>query len=158
MFCLGKMILLERSYQVYQNGSFSVSEMDECNSTSAGCAWGPVGALYVLGMVAFAASPETTDVGYQPEQPLPFSHALHAGKLKLDCRYCHNTVEVAGHAAIPPTSTCLNCHSGAGADGVVNTVSIHSTSSKLAPIRESQATGKSMQWRRVHDLPDYVFF
>ncbi|MCA9006578.1 MAG: cytochrome c3 family protein [Planctomycetaceae bacterium] len=121
-------------------------------------ALGAIGALYVVGMVAFGASPDTTDVGYQPEQPLPFSHKLHAGKLKLDCRYCHNTVEVAGHAAIPPTKTCLNCHSGADANGIVNTVSIHSTSSKLAPIRESQATGKSMQWRRVHDLPDYVYF
>ena len=66
--------------------------------------------LYAVFVVAFGFSPATTDVGYMPEQPIPYSHALHAGELGIDCRYCHNTVEDAAHAAIPPTQTCMNCH------------------------------------------------
>ncbi|HPS78604.1 MAG TPA: cytochrome c3 family protein, partial [Thermoanaerobaculaceae bacterium] len=61
-------------------------------------------------LVWLGGSPRTTDVGYQPEQPVPYSHALHVGQLGLDCRYCHNTIETAAFAAIPPSATCLNCH------------------------------------------------
>ena len=66
--------------------------------------------LYVAFMVAWGFSPTTTDVGYMPTQPVPFSHRVHAGELGIDCRYCHNTVEYAAVAAIPPTATCMNCH------------------------------------------------
>lgn len=66
--------------------------------------------VYVVLIVTFGFSPKTTDVGYQPSQPVPFSHAIHAGQLGLDCRYCHSSVEQAGHAAVPPTATCMNCH------------------------------------------------
>lgn len=118
-----------------------------------------IGAMYAGGVFALAVHPLTTDVGYTPEQPVPFSHAIHAGKLKMDCRYCHNTVEVAGHAAIPPVSTCLNCHKGKGLDGSAPTnVSVHTESAKLAPIRLSSQTGDPVKWRRVHDLPDYAYF
>src|SRR5690242_1809851 len=55
-------------------------------------------------------SPKFTDVGYQPKQPVPYSHALHAGNLGIDCRYCHSTVERSAYSAIPPTQTCMNCH------------------------------------------------
>jgi hypothetical protein len=95
----------------------------------------------------YGGSPATTDVGYQPVQPVPYSHALHAGQLGIDCRYCHNTVEIAAHAAIPPTQTCMNCHTN-----------IRSTSPKLALVRESALTGMPVPWVRVHDLPDYVYF
>jgi hypothetical protein len=92
-------------------------------------------------------SPQATAVGYQPPQPVPYSHALHAGKLGIDCRYCHTTVEVAAHAAVPPTQTCMNCHA-----------KIRAESPKLIPVRESYATGLPVPWVRVHDLPDYVYF
>jgi hypothetical protein len=63
------------------------------------------GGIYVQAVVPLGMSPETTDVGYQPVQPIPYSHALHVGQLGLDCRYCHNTVDQAGFAAIPPVQT-----------------------------------------------------
>jgi len=103
--------------------------------------------LYAVGLLYYAGSPKTTDVGYQPVQPVPFSHALHAGELGMDCRYCHNTVEVAAHAAVPPTSTCMNCHKAIAPD-----------SEKLLPVRESYASGEPVRWVRVHDLPDYAYF
>jgi hypothetical protein len=65
----------------------------------------------------------------------------------MDCRYCHNTVEKAAHAAIPPTATCMNCHS-----------KVWTKSPKLAPIRDSFASGQPVEWLKVHDLPDYVYF
>ena len=102
---------------------------------------------YLVVLLASGASPRTTNVGYRPVQPVPYSHALHAGQLGIDCRYCHNTVEVAAHAAVPPTQTCMNCHAR-----------IRSTSPKLLPVRESYATGLPIPWVRVHDLPDYVYF
>ena len=121
------------------------------------------GAAYVGAVVFFAVDPLTTDVGYRPKQPIPFSHVTHAGKLKMDCRYCHNTVEVAAHAAIPPVATCLNCHRGEtldkdGSKVLPSTVSVHFNSDRLAPLRKAAKTGESIPWRRVHDLPDYVFF
>ncbi len=103
--------------------------------------------IYVIGLVWYAASPKTTDVGYAPEQPVPYSHALHAGELGMDCRYCHNTVEQTGHAAIPATETCMNCHQR-----------IHTRSPKLEPVRQSASSGQSIEWTKVHDLPDYAYF
>ncbi len=105
------------------------------------------GATYVPTVVTIGASPENTDVGYQPEQPVAYSHALHVGQLGLDCRYCHTTVDKAGFAAIPPTQTCMNCH-----------VNIRAESPKLAAVRESWATGRSIPWVKVHDLPDFAYF
>jgi len=104
-------------------------------------------AVYLVGLVYYGGSPKTTDVGYEPEQPVPYSHALHAGQLGIDCRYCHNTVERAAHAAIPPTQTCMNCHNA-----------IRTESAKLLPVRESYATGLPIPWVRIHDLPDYAYF
>lgn len=114
--------------------------------------------LYLIAILAFGASPRTTDVGYAPKQPVPFSHKLHAGELKLDCRYCHTSVETAAHASIPPTQTCNNCHNPADANGNTATVSVHPDSEKLLRIFESQATGAPIPWQRVHDLPDYACF
>lgn len=105
------------------------------------------GALYVPVVVGLGASPQTTDVGYAPEQPVPFSHALHAGQLGMDCRYCHTTVFKSAFAAIPPTQTCMNCHTKIKAD-----------SPKLLAVRESFVSGKPIPWQKVHDLPDYAYF
>jgi len=103
--------------------------------------------VYVTGLFLFGAAPSTINVGYAPDQPVPFSHALHAGELGMDCRYCHTTVESAAHAAVPPSSVCMNCHER-----------IHTESPKLLPVRESWASGEPVEWMRVHDLPDFVYF
>lgn len=103
--------------------------------------------LYLIALVWYGASPKTTDVGYAPEQPVPYSHALHAGELGLDCRYCHTTVESGAMAALPPTETCMNCHAR-----------VKTNSPKLEPLRESWAKGTAVEWLKVHDLPDYVYF
>jgi len=109
------------------------------------------GAPIVLVVAVCAAwywfSPRFTDVGYQPRQPVPFSHARHAGALGMDCRYCHDTVERAAHAAVPPTKTCMNCH-----------VLVLPDSPRLALVRQSWQTGEPLPWTRVHMLPDYARF
>jgi hypothetical protein len=92
-------------------------------------------------------SPEYTDVGYRPVQPVPYSHKLHAGDLGMDCRYCHTSVETSAKANVPPTATCMNCHT-----------MILPESEKLLPIRESFATGRPMEWVRIHNIPDYAYF
>ena len=81
------------------------------------------------------------------EQPLQFSHAHHVGGMGLDCRYCHTSVEKSSFAGIPPTKTCMNCHS-----------QIFSASPYLEPVRESFRSDRAIQWTRVHDLPDFVYF
>ena len=81
------------------------------------------------------------------EQPVQFSHKHHAGDDGIDCRYCHTSAETSNNAGIPPTQTCMNCHSQIWAD-----------SPYLEPVRESWRTGKPIQWVKVHDLPDYVYF
>jgi len=105
-----------------------------------------VGALAVAGVWYFG-SPEFTDVGYRPHQPVPYSHKVHVGKLGLDCRYCHASVERSPVANIPPTQVCMNCHKVVLKD-----------SELLVPIRESFASGVPMRWVRVHNLPDYAYF
>ena len=105
------------------------------------------GLVYASVVIYLGFSPQATDVGYMPTQPVPYSHALHVGQLGMDCRYCHTGVEVAAAAAIPPTQTCMNCHS-----------KVRANSEKLIPVRESYATGMPVPWIRVHDLPDYVYF
>lgn len=102
---------------------------------------------YLPLLLTLALSPDTRAVGYKPVQPIPFSHAVHAGKLQMDCRYCHTTVEHAASAAIPPTQTCLNCHA-----------SIKSESPQLELLRVSYEKGTSLSWIKVHDLPDFVYF
>jgi hypothetical protein len=112
--------------------------------------------VYVVLVVAYGASPLATDVGYAPVQPIPYSHAVHAGDLGIDCRYCHTTVEHAAHAALPPTQTCINCHS--------QQYGIRRDSEKLALLQEAYygsagvPAGLPIPWVRVHDLPDYVYF
>ena len=81
------------------------------------------------------------------EQPVPFSHEHHVGGLGIDCRYCHTTVERSSFANIPATKICMNCHS-----------QMWATSPMLEPVRESYRTGKSIEWTRVNDLPEFVYF
>ena len=107
-----------------------------------------IGALGLLTFFFYYfASPEFTDVGYRPDQPVDYSHKLHAGKLDMDCRYCHTSVEKSQEAIIPPTQTCMNCHSVVGVE-----------SEELAVVRNSWESGKPIEWVRVHMLPDYVYF
>lgn len=108
---------------------------------------GAVLPLYAVMFVAYGLSPKTLEVGYMPTQPVPYSHALHVGTLGIDCRYCHNTVEESGFAAVPPTQTCMNCHT-----------QIHVQSPKLAPVRESYESGMPVEWIKVHKLADYAYF
>jgi len=103
--------------------------------------------VYAVFFVAYGFSPKTLEVGYQPEQPVPFSHKLHAGDLGMDCRYCHTSVESAAHASVPATQTCMNCHT-----------QIRPESPKLAKLKESYATGLSVEWKRIHKLPDFAYF
>jgi hypothetical protein len=110
-----------------------------------------LGAAVAASSVAFGVwyyfSPEWTDVGYAPVQPVPYSHALHVGELGLDCRYCHASVERAPAAMVPPTKTCMNCHHVVQRDAPA-----------LAAVRESAASGRPIEWVRVHDLPGYAHF
>jgi hypothetical protein len=99
-------------------------------------------------------SPLYTDVGYQPRQPVAYSHKFHAGELGIDCRYCHNTVEEAAHAAIPPASTCMNCH-----QLVKSTIAGGPKEARLAKVKEAyEDPNKPLNWVRVHQLADYAYF
>lgn len=89
----------------------------------------------------------TTSVRDAPEQPIPFSHKHHVKDDGIDCRYCHTGVETSHFAGLPPTETCMTCHS-----------QIWNNATLTQPIRDSWTSGKSIEWTRVHDLPDFVFF
>ncbi len=109
------------------------------------------GFLFLLTAVTlgfwYYGSPNYTDVGYRPTQPIPYSHKLHAGDLGIDCRYCHTGVERSFEANVPPTQTCMNCHK-----------LILPESEKLLPVRESFASGVPIQWVRVSKVPDFAYF
>lgn len=105
------------------------------------------GGLLLIGLVWYYFSPEFYEVGYRPEQPVPYSHTLHVGQLGMDCRYCHNTVEQSTRANLPSTQTCMNCHA-----------QIRPESLPLLPVRESWATGEPIEWVKVTHLPDYAHF
>jgi menaquinone reductase, multiheme cytochrome c subunit len=103
----------------------------------------------VLGVAGFTyfASPTYVKTGYTPEQPVPYSHKLHAGNLGMDCYYCHYTVYKAAFAAVPTSETCMNCHAR-----------VKPTSTLLEPVRQSYATGQPVPWVMVNRLADYVYF
>jgi hypothetical protein len=113
---------------------------------------GLVALPFVLGGIGYAAyivtwSPYYTDVGKAIGQPVPFSHKHHAAQLGIDCRYCHDSVETSAYAGMPSTHTCMTCHS-----------QIWTQAPVLAPVRESLAGSKPLEWQRVHNLPDFVYF
>ncbi len=110
------------------------------------------GGLFVIAALAYGLalinrSAYVTNAGIAREQPIPFSHKHHAGELGIDCRYCHSFVERSAYAGIPPTNTCMNCHAQIWLD-----------SPTLEPVRASFKTDRSIEWIKVHDLPDFVYF
>ena len=105
-----------------------------------------VGAAVTAG-AWYYLTPKYSRVGYQPTQPVNFPHSIHAGQMGMDCRYCHSTVEKSWYANLPAANVCMNCH---------NTVL--KDDPRLAPIRESFATGKPVPWVQIHRTPDYVYF
>ena len=104
-------------------------------------------ATAVTAGVWYYFTPKYTRVGYQPIQPVPFSHATHAEQLGIDCRYCHSTVEKSWFSNIPSSSTCMNCHNQVLKDDP-----------RLALVRESAASGKPIPWVQIHRTPDFVYF
>ena len=108
--------------------------------------------IFTLAFVLWACiqlqrSPYVTYAGVVRPQPAPFSHQHHVAALGIDCRYCHTSVETSSFAGIPPTKTCMNCHS-----------QIWTSAPLLEPVRESYRSGRSLEWNRVNDLPDFVYF
>ncbi len=105
-----------------------------------------VGGLIGLAMLLGRSSYVTRAQEYV-EQPVQFSHLHHVLDDGIDCRYCHTSVETSSFAGIPPTKTCMNCHS-----------QIWQSAPILEPVRASFREDKPMTWIRVHDLPDFVYF
>ena len=107
--------------------------------------------LVVVFVVWYWFSPRHLEVGYQPDQPIAYSHKLHAGQKGMDCRYCHRLVEEGPHATVPDADTCWGCHKQVKAD-----------SPRLELLRTNYADGKGanppIPWVKVHMLPDYAYF
>lgn len=106
----------------------------------------------ILGVTAVAGvtyylTPKYSRVGYAPTQPVAYNHYLHAEQLGIDCRYCHSHVDESGHANVPDSGTCMNCHSQVKKDSPL-----------LEPVRTSYETGEPVEWVRIHKVPDYVYF
>ncbi len=110
-------------------------------------------AVVLIGGLVFGAYTQIARSSYitgrylERQQPVQFSHKHHVGDDGIDCRYCHSTVETTASAGMPPTQTCMNCHSQLWAD-----------SPYLEPVRASYRENKPLEWRRVHDLPEFVYF
>jgi len=119
------------------------------NTLSRATIFGAVFIIAALGWVAYAVqgSSFVTYAGVRKPQPVPFSHQHHVTGLGIDCRYCHTSVETSSFAGIPPTKTCMNCHA-----------QIWTNAQLLEPVRASYRSGESLQWTRVNQLPDFVFF
>lgn len=101
----------------------------------------------VIGAYLVNRSPYVTQVAVIREQPVEFSHKHHARELGIDCRYCHTSVEDSSFAGMPPTYTCMSCHS-----------QIWTEAPMLRPVRQSLAKDQPIHWTRVHDVPDFVYF
>jgi len=106
-----------------------------------------LGGAGVAAGVTLYLTPKYYRVGYQPVQPVPFSHRVHAGQLGLDCRYCHNGVDKSWFANLPGASTCMNCHNQVMKDDPV-----------LQIVRDSATNNTPIAWVQLHRMPDYVYF
>lgn len=106
-----------------------------------------LGGILLVGFIWYYFSPEYTDQGYAPDQPVSYSHQVHVDKIGLDCQYCHTNVATSKHANVPATETCMNCHS-----------QVRTESPALEKVRESWSSGKPVEWVNVHMLPDYAHF
>ena len=126
--------------QIFHHSTNTISKV-----SIFGALFAVAGALWLMKEVS--ASPYVTQAGVARDQPVPFSHQHHVGGVGLDCRYCHTSVESSAVAGIPPTKTCMNCHSQIWGD-----------SPTLEPVRESFRSDRSIVWTRVHDLPDFAYF
>ncbi|HEU5101561.1 MAG TPA: cytochrome c3 family protein [Roseiflexaceae bacterium] len=105
-----------------------------------------VAALGVIGLLIYSRSPYPAFAQNHPDQPVPYSHALHIS-LGLNCQYCHTSVTTSASASLPTTQTCMTCHS-----------QIRTDSEALKPVRDSYANGTPIEWNRVHDLGDFAYF
>ena len=106
-----------------------------------------VGGVVTAGLTYFF-TPKYTRVGYQPTQPVPFSHSVHVQQLGLDCRYCHDGVEKSWYSNVPAADTCMNCHSA-----------VRASDPRLEPVRASyKDENQPVEWVQIHKLPDYAFF
>lgn len=141
---------------------------------------GLITSLSVLSLTAQQVRPPGNQQGYAPEQPIAFSHRLHAGELAIDCRYCHVAAETSRNSGIPPSSTCMNCHrfvtSTIGAVRAEEALALEEkreprplTSTELQKLYDSLGLAsdmqpdpskqpKSLEWVKVHNLPDFVYF
>jgi cytochrome c7-like protein len=126
--------------QIFHKSSNSLARVSIAAALIAVCTI--VWAAYRLNAGSF-----TTGVSMARDQPVPFSHKHHVGDDGIDCRYCHTSVETSAFAGLPPTETCMSCHSQLWANAEM-----------LEPVRSSFRTGQSLEWTRVHDLPDFVYF
>jgi hypothetical protein len=104
-------------------------------------------AVSVFTATYYLSYAERNGVGYQPDQPIAYSHKKHAGDLGIDCRYCHSDVEKSRHANIPSADACMNCHS------VVKT-----DSPEIQKLKKYFDEGKPIPWKRIHKVPDFVYF
>lgn len=104
-------------------------------------------ALVIVGVSLASIVPRVSNQGYAPTQPIPFSHKLHAGDNKIPCTYCHSDVEKSRHASIPSTGVCMNCH---------NVVKVDSP--YIQQIAQAWKEKRAIEWVRIHELPDFVYF
>ncbi len=107
----------------------------------------PVTLIGVVGFISYYFSPKFLNVGYQPNQPVLFSHQVHAGEMGIDCRYCHSTVEKAEFAALPPTATCMGCHN-----------KVKAQSPRIALVKKSYENNEPIPWVSIYALPRYTHF
>lgn len=103
--------------------------------------------LSAFALTYYIARPERDSIGYAPEQPIKFSHKLHAGNMQLDCKYCHTSVDKSRHASIPSASICMNCHTIARKD-----------KPEIVKLTKYYNSGKLIPWKRVHEVPKYAYF
>ena len=135
---------------------------------------GAISAIGIILIFNFYFTDAHLSVGYKPDQPIPFSHRLHAGEMGIDCRYCHANVEKSPHATVPPSQICMNCHSQVKKDSpklkplydrytkfleeetvVIGTGRTH----KTATVKKENAGYKDpLPWLRIHNVPDYAYF
>lgn len=104
-------------------------------------------AVLAIAVTYFMSRAERDGVGYAPAQPVNFSHALHAGTMRIDCQYCHTGVTRSAHASVPPVSTCMNCHTVA-----------RKARPEIIKLTRFYEQGVALPWKRVHKVPDYAYF
>lgn len=103
--------------------------------------------VLLLGGIGYLLGSPQKYVGYSPDQPIPFSHKIHAGELNINCMYCHTGVERSRHATVPDTATCMKCHEYVASD-----------SQNIQFLRQAYKNGEPIRWIKVYDLPDHAKF